>query len=109
MRSRRPPRSGAPPRCRREIRAVLDRLREDPMVLVLGISGVGKSSLCRAGVLPWVADFGVPLLDDRPWRTVVMTPGRRPVLALAEALSRQLGGRPPQLESEIRLYWESLY
>jgi len=94
---------------RREIRAVIDRLREDPMVLVLGISGVGKSSLCRAGVLPWVADFGVPLLDDRPWTTVMMTPGRRPVLALAEALSRQVEGGAQRLEYEIRLHWEWLY
>ena len=40
----------------REIGAVIDRLRAEPFVLVAGDSGVGKSSLCRAGVLPAVAD-----------------------------------------------------
>src|SRR6185436_2559248 len=35
-----------------EIRAILERLRSEPMVLIAGDSGVGKSSLCRAGVLP---------------------------------------------------------
>ena len=42
-----------------DIRAVLDRLRGSHLVLVAGESGVGKSSLCRAGVLPRVAQ-GVP-------------------------------------------------
>ncbi|WP_437629862.1 nSTAND1 domain-containing NTPase [Sorangium sp. So ce854] len=39
-----------------DARAVLDRLRAQPFVLVAGDSGAGKSSLCRAGVLPAVAE-----------------------------------------------------
>src|SRR5690606_17426579 len=39
-----------------EIRAVVDRLRVQSFVLVAGDSGVGKSSLCRAGVLPAVSE-----------------------------------------------------
>jgi hypothetical protein len=35
-----------------EIRTVVERLRSDPLVVVAGDSGAGKSSLCRAGVLP---------------------------------------------------------
>src|SRR5204863_6743390 len=39
-----------------EVAVVLDRLRSDRFVFVTSDSGVGKSSLCRAGVLPLVAD-----------------------------------------------------
>ena len=70
-----------------EIRAVLERLRSDPRVVVAGDSGVGKSSLCRAGVLPLVNDGG---LGDTSWRVVRLVPGRRPVAALAAALSQAL-------------------
>src|SRR5215470_5859675 len=38
-----------------ETRAVVERLRSDPVVVVAGDSGVGKSSLCRAGVMPLIA------------------------------------------------------
>src|SRR6185503_16159714 len=44
---------------REEVRAVVDRLRGDPFVLVAGDSGVGKSSLCAAGVVPEIADRGL--------------------------------------------------
>ena len=37
-------------------RALLERMRAAPFVLVTGDSGVGKSSLCRAGVLPAVLE-----------------------------------------------------
>jgi formylglycine-generating enzyme required for sulfatase activity len=70
-----------------EIRAVLERLRSDPRVVVAGDSGVGKSSLCRAGVLPLVNDGG---LGETSWRVVRLVPGRRPVEALAAALSPAL-------------------
>jgi eukaryotic-like serine/threonine-protein kinase len=68
-----------------EIRAVLERLRADPFVLVTGDSGVGKSSLCRAGVLPGVADGA--LGRAVAWTTLEIVPGRRPLTALASALA----------------------
>ncbi|MCP3102117.1 SUMF1/EgtB/PvdO family nonheme iron enzyme [Myxococcus sp. K15C18031901] len=71
-----------------EIRAVVDRLRARPFVLVAGDSGVGKSSLCRAGVLPRVAQGA---LGTGPWRTCELVPGARPLAALAAALSPVLG------------------
>lgn len=70
-----------------EIRAVLDRLSNDPAVIVCGDSGVGKSSLCRAGILPRVAER---LGDDLRWSSVIVVPGRRPVAALCIALSAHL-------------------
>ena len=69
-----------------EIRAVVDRLRSEPFVLVAADSGIGKSSLCRAGVLPALA---AGALGDPP-ATAILTPGRRPLAALAAALAPRL-------------------
>ena len=70
-----------------EIRAVVDRLRAEPFVLVAGDSGVGKSSLCRAGVLPIFTDQAV---DRRSWATISLMPGRRPLQTLVSALASTL-------------------
>jgi serine/threonine protein kinase/formylglycine-generating enzyme required for sulfatase activity len=73
-----------------EQREVLDRLRADPFVLLAGDSGVGKSSLCRAAVLPAVAEAGLGT-GEPSWLVVRLTPGRQPLEALAEALAPALG------------------
>jgi serine/threonine protein kinase/formylglycine-generating enzyme required for sulfatase activity len=72
-----------------EIAAVLARLRSQRFVLVAGDSGVGKSSLCRAGVIPAVCDGKVD--PSVGWTAVKLTPGRRPLHALVAALARALG------------------
>ncbi|HEY5947609.1 MAG TPA: SUMF1/EgtB/PvdO family nonheme iron enzyme [Kofleriaceae bacterium] len=68
-----------------EIRAVIERLRERAFVLVTGDSGVGKSSLVRAGVLPHIADGA--LHDGLAWSSVYLVPSRRPLTALASLLA----------------------
>ncbi|HEX8437174.1 protein kinase domain-containing protein [Archangium sp.] len=72
-----------------DIRALLDRLQRQPLVLVAGDSGVGKSSLCRAGVLPRVA--AGELDQGRECTPVTICPGRRPLQSLAAALAPLLG------------------
>ena len=67
-----------------EVGAIVERLRTESVVVVAGDSGVGKSSLCRAGVVPAVVDGA--LGGGRAWRAVTMVPGRRPLHALATAL-----------------------
>jgi formylglycine-generating enzyme required for sulfatase activity len=69
----------------REIRAVGELLRTEPLVVVTGDSGVGKSSLCRAGVLPLCQEGG--LGGGHSWATVTLVPGRHPLQALATALA----------------------
>ncbi|HWM88938.1 MAG TPA: serine/threonine-protein kinase, partial [Kofleriaceae bacterium] len=71
-----------------EIGAVIDRMRAESLVVVTGGSGSGKSSLCRAGVLPAVADGA--LGGDRVWSWNHLLPGRRPLRALAAALGSAL-------------------
>jgi eukaryotic-like serine/threonine-protein kinase len=67
------------------IRGVLDRVRVEPFILVAGDSGVGKSSLCRAGVLPLVTEGA--LGSDRAWTTLKLVPGKHPVAAITAALA----------------------
>ncbi|ATB45345.1 protein kinase domain-containing protein [Corallococcus macrosporus] len=72
------------------LREVLDRLRGDTFVLVAGDSGVGKSSLCRAGVLPAVSQGG--LEDGGPaWTVLSGPPGRRPLDTWVELLAPLVG------------------
>jgi serine/threonine protein kinase/formylglycine-generating enzyme required for sulfatase activity len=80
-----------------EVHAVISRLRTEPMVLIAGDSGVGKSSLCRAGVLPALCEAPAP--DGRRYAAVTLVPGRRPLAALADALQPTL---PDAAERALR-------
>lgn len=71
--------------------AVVERLRSEPWVLVIGDSGVGKSSLCAALVAPQFVARGVDVAEPRLWSAVSLVPGRRPLVALAHALAEPLG------------------
>ncbi|NTX05334.1 SUMF1/EgtB/PvdO family nonheme iron enzyme [Myxococcus sp. CA040A] len=85
---------------RRECRAVLERLRAESFLLITGDSGVGKSSLCLAGILPSVAEGG--LEDGRRWHSVRLVPGRKPVAALAAALAPLLAVDEEPLAEALR-------
>jgi formylglycine-generating enzyme required for sulfatase activity len=72
-----------------DVRGVVERLRTAPMVLVAGTSGVGKSSLVRAGVLPSLAAQGLD--DTGGWQVRSWVPGSRPLQAMSMALRADLG------------------
>ncbi len=63
-----------------EISVLVGRLHRWPLLAVVGPSGIGKSSLVRAGVIPALKNSG----ED--WDALIVRPGRNPVLALASAL-----------------------
>lgn len=64
---------------------VLERLREQWLVVLAGESGVGKSSLARAGVLPALNDG---YLDEgRSWTSCTLVPGSHPARSLAHWLA----------------------
>ena len=73
-------------------------------LLVHGSSGVGKSSLARAGLL---ADLEQAASANDRWRSTVVVPSRgkrSPIVALAEALAAAvpgLGDTVPQLASRL--------
>ena len=83
-----------------DIRGLIDRLREGAFVLVTGDSGVGKSSLCRAGALPHVADGA--LRDRLAWSVIQLVPGQRPLSSLAMLLAQHLGCDEDELLATMR-------
>ena len=80
---------------RGEIRELVDRVRTDAFVVVGGDSGTGKSSLCRAGALPWLAEHD-------GWSCVEVVPGRHPVRALAAVLTAWTGVGEAELVTALR-------
>ncbi|HEY3805762.1 MAG TPA: protein kinase [Kofleriaceae bacterium] len=65
----------------REIAAMVTRIRDQPLMAVVGSSGVGKSSFVRAGLVPALKRSG------EQWETLVIRPGRSPLDALASIIS----------------------
>lgn len=75
-----------------ETLAVQSRVENKPLVMVLGASGSGKSSLVGAGVLP--------KLRQRGWKIVRCVPGEDPFYNLGLALVSQL----PELDVKPTAY-----
>ena len=48
----------------RQVREVIEHLRQTQFVAVLGGSGSGKSSLIHAGVMPELRSYGIPGAGD---------------------------------------------
>ncbi len=67
---------------------LIDRLRVNRFVAVVGSSGSGKSSLVRAGLLPRLARDAIP--GSRHWRVVPFTPADDPFRSLVNALVGEL-------------------
>lgn len=85
---------------RGEIGTLLERLRSDPFVLVVADSGIGKSSLCRAGVLPHALDGA--LAGGRSWQVRSLVPGKRPLQALCAQLADLVDQPEDALQERLR-------
>ena len=68
-----------------------EQLTAPGLLMVLGPSGSGKSSLLRAGLLSAIAGGGLPARGSREWPVELMTPGRRPLLELATRIAAIAG------------------
>ena len=79
----------------RLISELIARLAEWPLVGILGPSGIGKSSLLRAGVLPALRAGALP--GSGRWRQVLLRPGRHP----REELERALGADLEQTTTDL--------
>ena len=82
---------------------LLDRLRDDGsrgrLVLLVGGSGSGKSSVVRAGLLPRVRRGDVP--GSQRWFVTTMMPGSSPFKELAECLRRIAVAAPDALADRL--------
>uniref|UniRef100_UPI0022773739 helix-turn-helix domain-containing protein n=1 Tax=Streptomyces rimosus TaxID=1927 RepID=UPI0022773739 len=63
------------------------RVEQHALTVVFGASGSGKSSLLRAGLLPHLGPN---------WHPALLTPGPRPLAALAAAVARLVTGPDPR-------------
>jgi serine/threonine protein kinase len=82
---------------RRETLAFTTRLRDQPLMCVVGASGVGKSSFVRAGLVPALRSSG------ESWDVVTIRPGRHPISTLATQLASFLEEEHEQAVLERRL------
>jgi eukaryotic-like serine/threonine-protein kinase len=92
----------------RDAKHVASRVRERPLVGVIGGSGVGKSSFVQAGLVPMLRGSGAS------WDVLIARPGRRPLASLAalldgadaarpaEAIADQLRAQPGHLGAALR-------
>ncbi|WP_232376866.1 nSTAND1 domain-containing NTPase [Amycolatopsis aidingensis] len=76
----------------RQVQQLVELTGQHPVVMVIGASGSGKSSLVRAGLLPALRRQNVALTVFRP------SPGIAPADLLAHALAPVVGGERAQAE-----------
>ena len=79
------------------ISEMVDRLAAHHFLAVTGISGSGKSSLVRTGLLD-ALDRGLLVEAGSNWRVADFRPGRQPLTRLTEALASALGKTFSDLE-----------
>lgn len=89
-----------------DIARIVERLRGESLVVLVGASGTGKSSLAAAGIAPLIAE-GI-LGEAKSWRVVRVSPGRSPIATLASALSSTLALDAEELATELIKHPDSL-
>lgn len=82
-----------------DLTEAIERLRTQSLLVLLGDSGVGKSSLAYAAILPDVESGA--LGDGRTFKTISLAPGTDPQMALATALSRTMAWPVATLYQQI--------
>jgi WD40 repeat protein/transcriptional regulator with XRE-family HTH domain len=75
------------------VQRLVERLDGPGILLVAGESGVGKSSLLRAGLMPWLA-AGALVPGSQRWPRRVIRPAGRPLRELAMQLADVAGADP---------------
>jgi tetratricopeptide (TPR) repeat protein len=79
---------------------ILRRLRQHRFLAVVGASGSGKSSLIRAGLLPYLHG-GFLSAAGSHWRVAIFRPGNDPIANLAAALNHpSVLGQPAENADE---------
>ena len=79
---------------------LLAALEENDLVVTVGPSGIGKSSVVKAGLIPALRDGGIDGSDQ--WLITTMVPGAFPFDELGAALLRVAVKAPSDLEDVLR-------
>jgi AAA domain len=82
---------------------VISRLLNRQIAVVHGSSGCGKSSLIRAGVLPWLQMEHARA--SVVWKTASMRPAGGPLRNLAQVLAESLGSLPGAASGQAADAW----
>jgi DNA-binding SARP family transcriptional activator/serine/threonine protein kinase len=85
---------------------MIDVLASEPLLVVVGPSGIGKSSAVMAGLLPALARGSIA--GSESWLITDMTPGVAPLANLAAAISRIANQPLPDLVSGLTVGSETL-
>ncbi|MET8146461.1 WD40 repeat domain-containing protein [Sphaerisporangium sp. NPDC005288] len=83
------------------LEAMVTAHRGGGLIVVTGASGVGKSSLLHAGLLPKLTQAAEPAGGVR-WVKVSFTPGQRPLQELAVQLAVPCGADPDAVLAQLR-------
>jgi WD40 repeat protein len=83
-----------------QIKDLIARLRVHRFLPIVGVSGSGKSSLVRAGLIPTLTGSYVGN-DTSGWRIALFRPGRGPMQELAETLCREFSVPDPDAMLQV--------
>lgn len=83
-----------------EVDEIINTLADHRLVAVVGPSGIGKSSIVRAGMIPALRDNAIP--GSERWLITDMLPGAYPYEELTTALMRVATEIPSDLEDDLR-------
>src|SRR5262249_27782741 len=90
----------------RVVAEMLDLFESERLLLVVGPSGIGKSSVVKAGLVPALRKGAIPGSEN--WLVTEMTPGRSPFDRLAAAVARVATVEVPDVVDEIKRSERSL-
>jgi WD40 repeat protein len=80
---------------------LVEKIREERFLAVVGASGSGKSSVVRAGLIPQLRRGALPGSDS--WPVAVLRPGFFPLESLSVALVPVFGGAGSAIEESGRI------
>ena len=83
-----------------EVQELLDAVAAERLVTVVGPSGIGKSSVVRAGLIPELRRGAITGSED--WLVADLVPGTYPIEELTAALARVATQGPVGMEEDLR-------
>jgi WD40 repeat protein len=84
------------------VRELADRYRRGGLLVVIGVSGSGKSSLLRAGLIPALRRGDLDVGGSQNWPWLLFTPGDHPLTELATQLATAIRATPAEVEETLR-------